>query len=111
MSEDGASSTAGFSDEGNASLVGFGEGASSTVSGPISTSTRMAAGVKTALPGKHSMRDSGSPMQGVETEDAKMLDGITCNRDVVDTSPRHAGHGPATAHEDTEVMIGNHLHN
>lgn len=32
-----ASSTGGFSDEGNASLVGFGEGASSTVSGPTST--------------------------------------------------------------------------
>lgn len=37
-----ASSTGGFSDEGNASLVGFGEGASSTVSGPTSTpSTRI----------------------------------------------------------------------
>lgn len=40
MSEDmdTASSAGGFSDEGNASLVGFGEGAGSTVSGPVSTS-------------------------------------------------------------------------
>ncbi|KAH0548655.1 hypothetical protein GP486_007801, partial [Trichoglossum hirsutum] len=37
MSEDdGVSSVGGLSDEGNASLVGFGEGASSTTSGPIS---------------------------------------------------------------------------
>lgn len=41
--EDGISS-AGLSDEGNASLVGFGEGASSTISGPTSTLTRMNSG-------------------------------------------------------------------
>lgn len=34
---DGASSVGGMSDEGNASLVGFGEGANSTISGPISS--------------------------------------------------------------------------
>lgn len=109
MSEDGASSTAGFSDEGNASLVGFGEGASSTVSGPAFTSSRMASGVKT-LAGKYGMRDSGSPMQGVQTEDAKILDGMTYDRDVVDTTPRHAGRRPATAQEEEEYMIGNCLH-
>ncbi|MCJ1311001.1 hypothetical protein MMC25_004671 [Agyrium rufum] len=37
--DDGEGSSAGLSDEGNASLVGFGEGAESTVSGPISSST------------------------------------------------------------------------
>ncbi|KAI9841011.1 MAG: hypothetical protein M1838_003803 [Thelocarpon superellum] len=36
--DDGVSSMGGFSDEGNASLVGFGEGASTT-DGPVSTST------------------------------------------------------------------------
>lgn len=110
MSEDGASSTAGFSDEGNASLVGFGEGASSTVSGPAFASTRVASGVKTALAGKQDVRDSGSPMRGVQTEDAMMVDGMTYDRDVVDTMPRHAGRGPATAQEEAEYVIGNRLH-
>ncbi|EEH23481.1 hypothetical protein PABG_05692 [Paracoccidioides brasiliensis Pb03] len=35
--DDGVSSIAGLSDEGSSSLVGFGEGANSTVSGPVST--------------------------------------------------------------------------
>ncbi|CAL8577919.1 hypothetical protein XPA_003729 [Xanthoria parietina] len=92
------SSMAGLSDEGNASLVGFGEGASSTVSGPVSTSTRIAqgaravGGVGSPLAGRqHSTRDSGSPMQGVEAQDVKMLDGMTYDQDVVDTTPRNAG--------------------
>lgn len=37
-----ADSISGFSDEGNASLVGFGEGANSTVSGPVSTAAMQA---------------------------------------------------------------------
>lgn len=59
--DDGISST-GMSDEGNASLVGFGETASSTVSGPTSNANR------TAATGKDvgGPRDSGSPMQGLE---------------------------------------------
>ncbi|KAL8657593.1 MAG: hypothetical protein Q9226_001757 [Calogaya cf. arnoldii] len=100
QSEDG-SSMAGLSDEGNASLVGFGEGASSTVSGPVSTSTRIAqgaravGGVGSPLAGRqHSTRDSGDPMQGVEGQDAKMLDGMTYDQDVVDTTPRNAGRPP-----------------
>lgn len=100
QSEDG-SSMAGLSDEGNASLVGFGEGASSTVSGPVSTSTRIAQGARAVgrvgspLAGRqHSTRDSGSPMQGVETQDAKMLDGMTYDQDVLDTTPRNAGRAP-----------------
>ncbi|KAK2812268.1 hypothetical protein FQN50_001626 [Emmonsiellopsis sp. PD_5] len=35
--DDGVSSVGGLSDEGNSSLVGFGEGAGSTISGPVST--------------------------------------------------------------------------
>ncbi|KAL8836756.1 MAG: hypothetical protein Q9170_002785 [Blastenia crenularia] len=122
MSEDpeDTSSTAGLSDEGNASLVGFGEGASSTVSGPVSTSTRMASGARGAsgvgspLAAKQGMRDSGSPMQGVQTEDAKMLDGMTYDRDVVDSTPRQAGRGlqdtAMTAREQAENMMGDRLH-
>ncbi|KAL8942466.1 MAG: hypothetical protein Q9216_001666 [Gyalolechia sp. 2 TL-2023] len=118
MSEDpeDASSTAGLSDEGNASLVGFGEGASSTVSGPVSTSTRIASGARATggvgspLAGKHGMRDSGSPMQGVQVEDAKMLDGMTYDRDVVDTTPRQLGRGlrdtAMTGREQAEQMMG-----
>ncbi|KAL9039767.1 MAG: hypothetical protein Q9180_002332 [Flavoplaca navasiana] len=100
QSEDG-SSMAGLSDEGNASLVGFGEGASSTVSGPVSTATRIAqgaravGGVGSPLAGRqHSTRDSGSPMQGIEGQDVKMLDGMTYDQDVVDTTPRNAGRAP-----------------
>lgn len=70
MSEDqdmDASSNGGFSDEGNASLVGFGEGASSTVSGPISTSgTRASQRQGQAARASATSRDSGStPMTGV----------------------------------------------
>ena len=64
--EDGVSS-AGLSDEGNASLVGFGETASSTVSGPISTGGR---GTTTSSAMKRqmmqTMQQAGSPMEGVE---------------------------------------------
>ncbi|MCJ1457954.1 hypothetical protein MMC28_008323 [Mycoblastus sanguinarius] len=70
--QDDGISSAGLSDEGNASLVGFGEGASSTVSGPTSTSGRVGLGGKDnggvgSQPStrKH-RRDSGSPMQGIE---------------------------------------------
>lgn len=68
--DDGISST-GMSDEGNASLVGFGETASSTVSGPTSTFNRTATtGKDIGGPGSPTSakqpRDSGSPMQGLE---------------------------------------------
>ena len=86
MSEgDRTSSSAGLSDEGNASLVGFGEGASSTVSGPISNSARLPLGARANRSG---LRDSSSPMQGMLTDDVKMLDGMTYDRDVLDTTPR-----------------------
>ncbi|KAL8962616.1 MAG: hypothetical protein Q9193_000997 [Seirophora villosa] len=120
--EDGASSIAGLSEEGNASLVGFGEGASSTVSGPVSTSARIAPVARVAgavgspLAGKFGMRDSGSPMQGVQAEDAKMLDGMTYDdgdAHMVDTTPRHASRGyreaSMTAREQAEHMMADHL--
>lgn len=97
--EDGGSSNAGLSDEGNASLVGFGEGASSTVSGPVSTpgrtvqGARAGGGVGSPIAGKYAVRDSDSPMEGVQAQDEKMLDGMTYDRDVVDTTPRNTGRG------------------
>ena len=64
--QDDGISSAGMSDEGNASLVGFGETASST--GPMSIPNRMTATGKDASPtsAKQHYRDSGSPMQGLE---------------------------------------------
>ena len=67
--DDGVSS-AGMSDEGNASLVGFGEGAGSTVSGPISTSSKFKEGAGTGVgsptSGRQQKKEGGSPMEGVE---------------------------------------------
>ena len=88
--DDGVSST-GLSDEGNASLVGFGEGASSTISGPISTSGRIASATKrtgngigsppiSKAPGFTPVDGSGSPMQGVQTS--------LYDRDAIDPSFR-----------------------
>ena len=65
--QDDEISSAGMSDEGNASLVGFGETASSTVSGPTSTGGRgatMSSASKRQI--VQSMQQSGSPMEGVE---------------------------------------------
>lgn len=69
--QDDGISSAGMSDEGNASLVGFGEGAGSTVSGPTSTLGRTTlgkecGGVGSPTSGKQYNKDSGSPMQVVE---------------------------------------------
>ncbi|KAL8874472.1 MAG: hypothetical protein Q9174_000217 [Haloplaca sp. 1 TL-2023] len=95
--EDGGSSNAGLSEEGNASLVGFGEGAGSTVSGPVSTSTRAvhgtrpAGGIGSPLAGRQNTRDGGNHMQGSQAQDAELLDGMTYDHDVVDTTSRTAG--------------------
>jgi len=90
--DDGVSSNAGMSDEGNASLVGFGETASSTVGGPISgrggagsRATNVGGGPTTLKQGRH---ESPSPMQGVQATNPAMLDGISYGRDTVDTTPR-----------------------
>ncbi|KAI9870841.1 MAG: hypothetical protein M1830_003724 [Pleopsidium flavum] len=120
--DDGVSSSAGLSDEGNASLVGFGEGASSTISGPISSvggrapgggrqsglaSPTIAKGNTTQ--GYTQQQGStvggggvgGSPMQGIQSStpstmsptaaeqqkrDAKMIDGMTYDPNIVDTT-------------------------
>ncbi|MCJ1477087.1 hypothetical protein MMC13_005758 [Lambiella insularis] len=75
--QDDGISSAGLSDEGNASLVGFGE-AASTTSGPVSNSGRMATGMARTGSGFGSpsvtkgsgyiLRDGGDPMQGIQTQ-------------------------------------------
>lgn len=107
MDDEGAdeSSLGGFSDEGNASLVGFGEGAGSTLSGPVSTVRGARVGspamsktsASAVMAGGH---QSGSPMSGVARSspspagsntpepvtDARMMDGMTYDENVVDTT-------------------------
>ena len=107
----------GMSDEGNASLVGFGEGAGSTVSGPVS-SLPVGRGVPGAGPGNRSpvlasksigagyIPQQSSPGSATtpsalaatqqEKRDAKMIDGMTYDSNVVDTTasrPQGIGHG------------------
>lgn len=117
--DDGVSSVGNISDEGNASLVGFGEGANSTISGPTSRPvglSRMSSGgpnrptsmgstVSRPNPlasylqqqqqqyhSGDSPRVSPSPA-GSNTpeptqEDARMVDGMTFDSDVIDTTAR-----------------------
>lgn len=114
---DTVSSTGGFSDEGNASLVGFGEGASSTISGPVSTPgtgktlTRQApgggaVGSPTAGKFRYQAQQGGSPMSGIapSSNDAKMIDGMTYDANVVDTAARSPM--PATGAETAERIMG-----
>lgn len=105
--DDGVSSTGGFSDEGNASLVGFGEGASSTISGPVSTAAARAAAARhnslgspsaskaSAVP-SHLHQQVGTPMSGVvpsppppttaTSPDPRLMDGMSYDTNVVDTT-------------------------
>lgn len=113
--DDGVSSVGGLSDEGNTSLVGFGEG-SSTISGPVSSSIVLNRMPSTGgRPGSfgspaagrvgpmsfHSQY-TGGPMSGPRTSspspvgsitpepfnDVRMVDGVTYDTDVVDTTVR-----------------------
>ncbi|KAJ5510805.1 hypothetical protein LT330_005507 [Penicillium expansum] len=117
--DDGTSSVGNASDEGNASLVGFGEGANSTYSGPISRPpgmNRISSGGIGARPtsmgssnvnrsnplasylqqqqhhaGESSMMSpspAGSMTPEPMNEDARMVDGMTFDSDVVDTTAR-----------------------
>jgi len=97
--DDGVSSTGGFSDEGNASLVGFGEGAGSTVSGPISTATARAAAARQGYTGSPTTPRSGmaasfgqsvTPTSAAGSTDPRMMDGITYDQNIVDTTMQPA---------------------
>ncbi|KAI9799155.1 MAG: hypothetical protein M1833_004195 [Piccolia ochrophora] len=147
--DDGVSSTGGFSDEGNASLVGFGEGASSTVSGPVSNTTTtststtanrlparpsglgsptiakgsafpaymhqpvggMAAAPSPASPNTTSTVTTASAAE--QQRDAKMIDGMTYDPNVIDTvtrSPRPVqGRTSVTGTETAERIMGSRL--
>jgi len=87
MSEDmevDSSSMGGFSDEGAASLVGFGEGAR--------TPARQLSGIGSPMPNKSQsgLKSQVVPQQGVEAQKykAKMLDGMNYDGDGFDTANR-----------------------
>lgn len=106
--DDGVSSAGGFSDEDKASLVGFGEGAGSTVSGPVSTASAramaarhgaiLAASPSTPRSGYPLAPSSGqsTPMSGVMpsgapaapagSTDPRMMDGISYDANIVDST-------------------------
>ncbi|BCS22970.1 uncharacterized protein APUU_31195A [Aspergillus puulaauensis] len=111
--DDGVSSVGNISDEGDASLVGFGEGAS-TMSGPIShpglyrtSSSGRPSSIGSPsrsratpmAPYSPHLSDSGHPIQQhaipgstsatpEPVQDARMVDGMTYDADVVDTTAR-----------------------
>ena len=96
---DETSSVGGMSEEGNASLVGFGEGASSTVDGPVSSvppavllqmqrEREMQGRLGPKGVGFVSGRGGSGEMQA-EKDRAKNLDGVTYDRNVVDTTARN----------------------
>ncbi|KAJ5219841.1 hypothetical protein N7468_009045 [Penicillium chermesinum] len=116
--DDGVSSVSNVSDEGNASLVGFGEGANSTISGPTSRPAglnRLSSGgarptsfgssnvgrpnpLTSYLQQQQQQHPGDSPMMSPSpagsmtpepvAEDARMLDGMTYDPDIVDTTAR-----------------------
>jgi len=106
--DDGVSSTGGFSDEDKASLVGFGEGAGSTVSGPVSTPynprtsiSRQSTNVNapsTPRTGTFPAFGSGqsTPMSGITpsgpagSTDPKMMDGMSYDQNFIDTTMQPA---------------------
>lgn len=101
--DDGVSSVGGFSDEDKASLVGFGEGAGSTVSGPVSTaSARAIAARSMATPTTprtgypSTVSGQSTPMSGIVptgaagSTDPKMMDGMSYDSNIVDTTMQPA---------------------
>jgi hypothetical protein len=98
MSEDGD----GMSDEGNVSLVGFGEGAGSTVSGPTYTRSRAAQLQAAGAASPASTATGATTMSAIEQrKDARMVDGIAddASSGFVDTTTRSPvqSRGVATA--------------
>jgi hypothetical protein len=96
--DDGVSSVGGFSEEGNASLVGFGEGANSTVSGPISSRGPggKQSGMNSPVVGKVSaippyMQPASSSATTPERRgDTRSIDGMTYDSDPGDMVARNA---------------------
>ena len=105
--DDGISSTGALSDEANASLVGIDEGASSTISGPVSSTGRLpnrqgSLGSPTMAKGSmipQYVQQQGSsisassftpPSSTDQRTDAQRIDGMTYDANVVDTAARPA---------------------
>lgn len=106
--QDEVSSTGGFSDEDKASLVGFGEGAGSTVSGPVSAPYNARASISrqstnvnapsTPRTGNIPAFGSGqsTPMSGIipsgpaGSTDPKMMDGMSYDQNFLDTTMQPA---------------------
>jgi hypothetical protein len=108
--DDGVSSTGGFSDEDKASLVGFGEGAGSTVSGPVSTPYNTRASISRTstnviapstprtgnLPAFGFGSGQSTPMSGITpsgaagSTDPKMMDGMSYDQNIIDTTMQPA---------------------
>lgn len=109
--DDGVSSTGGFSDEDKASLVGFGEGAGSTVSGPVSTTpyntrasiSRTSTNVVApstprtgTIPAFGFGSGQSTPMSGITpsgaagSTDPKMMDGMSYDQNIIDTTMQPA---------------------
>ena len=107
--DDGVSSTGGFSDEDKASLVGFGETAGSTVSGPVSTYNARSSISRTStnviapstprtgnIPAFGFGSGQSTPMSGITpsgaagSTDPKMMDGMSYDRDIIDTTMQPA---------------------
>jgi len=132
--DDGDSSSGGLSDEDKASLVGFGEGAGSTVSGPVSTgnfrtsAVRPNATASPSTPRTGALLSSGqsTPMSGIgpnatpSSTDPKMMDGMSYDANVVDTTMQpappidHPSHEPGfrgVGGETVEAIIRNRLTN
>jgi hypothetical protein len=101
--DDGTSSVGGMSDEDQRSLVGFGEGAGSTVSGPVSTTSARAMIARSlASPTTprtnppYSASGQSTPMSGIlstaaaGSTDPKMMDGMSYDANIVDTTMQPA---------------------
>ena len=104
MDVDATSSVGGFSDEGAASLVGFGEGArtparqigsvgSPSVAGSASApgktpQQQLAAGLRQAQAHAAAGASPASPGVEAQRQDARLIDGMTYDKDVVDTVNR-----------------------
>ncbi|MCJ1263372.1 hypothetical protein MMC22_003242 [Lobaria immixta] len=103
--DDGVSSSAGLSDEGNASLVDFGEAASSTVSGPVPRAgmIRGASGIGNPFITRASSLDEGSPMQGVQQESSS----TSRNMETNETMLRSAAAGITDVSMNGQAHAGN----
>lgn len=106
--DDGVSSSADLSDEGNASLVDFGEAASSTVSGPVSRGgmAQNASGTGNPLVTKPTSLSEGSPMQGVQGDPSSLSRNTETNNMLSRSATAGMTDISMTGQEQTENIVG-----